>query len=82
MKITIIGAGSLGFTKRFILDIITFSNLRNFTLALNDIDEGRLNLITKWAHTLKKQENLNMEILSSTDRKDIIADSDYIINTI
>jgi alpha-galactosidase len=82
MKITIIGAGSLGFTKRFILDILSFPELREFTLALNDIDEGRLNLITKWANTLKKQENLKIEILSSTDRKDIMENSDYIINTI
>ena len=82
MKITIIGAGSLGFTKRFILDILSFSELREFTLALNDIDEERLNLITKWANTLKKQENLKIEILSSTDRKDIMENSDYIINTI
>ncbi|MCM8785334.1 MAG: alpha-glucosidase/alpha-galactosidase [Candidatus Omnitrophica bacterium] len=82
MKITIIGAGSLGFTKRFILDILSFPNLRNIIIALNDIDQERLNLITKWTYTLKKQENLNIEILSSTDRKDIINDSDYIINTI
>ncbi|MGB9678310.1 MAG: alpha-galactosidase, partial [Candidatus Ratteibacteria bacterium] len=82
MKITIIGAGSLGFTKRFILDILSFPELRNFTLALNDIDEERLNLITKWANTLKKQESLKIKILSSTNRKDIMENSDYIINTI
>jgi len=82
MKITIIGAGSTEFTRKLVSDILTFPEIREFTIALNDIDEERLNLITKWVETLKKQENLNIEILSSTDRKDILVDSDYVINTI
>ena len=41
-KITFIGAGSLGFTRGLVRDILTFPLLRDATLALMDIDTERL----------------------------------------
>ena len=41
-KIAFIGAGSLGFTRELVRDILTFPLLENATLALMDIDPERL----------------------------------------
>ena len=41
-KIAFIGAGSLGFTRGLVRDILTFPLLRDATLSLMDIDPERL----------------------------------------
>ena len=41
-KITFIGAGSFGFTRGLVRDILTFPLLKDATLALMDIDAERL----------------------------------------
>ena len=41
-KIAFIGAGSLGFTRGLVRDILTFPLLRDATLCLMDIDPERL----------------------------------------
>ena len=41
-KITFIGAGSLGFTRGLVRDVLTFPGLADATLSLMDIDPERL----------------------------------------
>ena len=41
-KITFIGAGSFGFTRRLVRDVLTFPLLRDSTISLMDIDPERL----------------------------------------
>ena len=41
-KIAFIGAGSLGFTRGLVRDILTFPLLQDATLALMDINPERL----------------------------------------
>ena len=46
-KIAFIGAGSLGFTRGLVRDILTFPLLKDATLALMDIDPERLDFAQK-----------------------------------
>ena len=41
-KIAFIGAGSFGFTRKLVRDVLTFPLLENATLALMDIDPETL----------------------------------------
>ena len=41
-KIAFIGAGSFGFTRTLVKDILTFSRMEDATLTLMDIDRERL----------------------------------------
>jgi len=81
-KIVFIGAGSLGFTRKLIVDILTFPALKDSTIALMDIDSERLELITKWAKKLIEQEKLPARIESSVNRRDVLKGADYIVVTI
>jgi alpha-galactosidase len=45
MKITFIGAGSLGFTRGLVRDVLTFPLLKDATLCLMDINPERLSLL-------------------------------------
>ena len=46
-KIAFIGAGSLGFTRGLVRDILTFPLLKDATLSLMDIDPERLEFAHK-----------------------------------
>jgi len=81
-KIVMIGAGSMGFTRKLIIDILNFKALRDSTVALVDIDAGRLDMITRWAKKLIEQEKLPAKIESSTDRREVLKGADFIVITI
>ncbi len=81
-KIVLIGAGSVVFAQKLIIDLITFPALQNSIISLVDIDEERLELITKLTERLKKQENLPITIEYTTERKNVLPDADYVINMI
>ena len=46
-KIAFIGAGSFGFTRGLVRDILTFPLLQDATIALMDIDPERLDFIKR-----------------------------------
>jgi len=81
-KIVLIGAGSVVFAQKLIIDLITFPALQNSTISLVDIDEERLELITKLTERLKKQENLPITIECTTERKNVLPGADYVVNMI
>lgn len=81
-KIVIIGAGSVVFAQKLITDIITFPALRESTLALVDIDEERLELITRLTERLKEQENLPITVEATSNRRKALQGAQYVINMI
>ena len=46
-KIAFVGAGSFGFTRKLVTDLLTFPLLEDATLALMDIDAERLEFIRR-----------------------------------
>ena len=50
-KIAFIGAGSLGFTRRLVRDVLTFDLLRDAEIALMDIDSERLEFARRACET-------------------------------
>ncbi|MCS7241776.1 alpha-glucosidase/alpha-galactosidase [Candidatus Caldatribacterium sp.] len=81
-KIVIIGAGSVVFAQKLITDILTFPALWESTLALVDIDEERLELITRLTERLKEQEHLPLTIEATKDRRKVLKGARYVINMI
>ncbi|MBS3814750.1 alpha-galactosidase [Candidatus Bipolaricaulota bacterium] len=80
-KVTIIGAGSF-FTNSWIRDIALSEKLREGTFALIDTDRERLDISRKMAEKLVSKIGTNWKVLASTDRKELLPGSDYLINTI
>ncbi len=81
-KITLIGAGSTGFSKRFISDILTRPALSEGTLSLMDINQDYLDITTALARKMAKQLGVGTKIESSTDRRRALEGSDYVISVI
>ena len=81
-KIALIGAGSHVFSKNLITDIISYPELRDSTIALMDIAQEPLDLITAFAKKIVKQNGFNTKIESTTNRREALQGADYVIITI
>ena len=62
MKIAIIGAGSIGFTRRLFADIMSVPELQDVEVALTDIDETGLANITELLKRTVKASGLPTRI--------------------
>jgi alpha-galactosidase len=80
--ITIIGAGSTVFARQLITDILQIEGLDQGCFALVDIDHARLDLAHQLAERLITQSGKSWSVRASTERRDLLAGSDFIINSI
>jgi alpha-galactosidase len=81
-KIVLIGAGSHGFSRNLITDILSFPELRDGTITLMDIDEKSLELIAAFARKLVEQERFTTKIESTTNRREALAGANYVFTTV
>ena len=82
VKIAIIGAGSVVFTRRLVGDILSFPSLTDSTVALMDIDAERLDLISGLCSKMVKDSGVPARIEPTLDRQDALEGADYVITTI
>ncbi|HMF30135.1 MAG TPA: alpha-glucosidase/alpha-galactosidase, partial [Candidatus Lokiarchaeia archaeon] len=84
VKIAFIGAGSKGFARTVITDILTFPAMRKDTqMALMDINESRLDYNLKMLNTYKEnnpKELENVTFEATTDQKAAITDAKYVVS--
>ena len=81
-KVTFIGAGSGEFTYEIITDILLTRDLDEGVFALVDIDAKRLDLAHRIAEKAIELTGRSWRVESSTERNDVLANTDYLINTI
>jgi alpha-galactosidase len=81
-KVAIIGAGSTVFATELITDILCTPALERGTFALVDVDAERLELAHRMAEFLVARAGRDWTVEASTDRTQVLAGSDYVINTI
>jgi len=81
-KIVVIGAGSLAFTPYILSQIVPSEDLKGSTVALVDIDEERLDLMTNLANRMISEKKADIKIESTTDRHKVLTGADFIIVTI
>src|ERR1043165_2169393 len=79
LKITMIGAGSIGFTRRLMADLLTVPEFAETTFAFTDINAQNLDMVKQLAERDIAGNNLPAKIVATTDRRAAIADSDYVI---
>lgn len=81
-KVTMIGAGSAVFARQVMTDILNIEGLDSGTFALVDLDPIRLELAQKIAERLIELKGKSWQVVVSTDRRDVLADSDFVVNSI
>jgi len=82
LKIAMIGAGSIGFTRRLMHDILAVAELAETTFALTDISQRNLEMVAELCRRDIQANKLPARIEATTDRRRAVADAGYIICTI
>lgn len=81
-KIAFIGAGSLGFTRGLVRDVLTFPLLANSDLYLMDINPERLDFAQKSVQRIVDMGNYPAKVHATMDRVEALKDADYVLCTI
>ena len=79
IKIAMIGAGSIGFTRRLMRDMLAVSELQDTHFAFTDISARNLDMVARLCRRDIEFNKLPAKITATTDRRKAIADADYII---
>ena len=80
-KITLIGSGSIVFTRNLCNDILLTPALQDSTICLMDIDPVRLEQARALVQTLVDRRGLKAKVTATLDRKEAIKDAGYVITT-
>ena len=82
-KVTIIGAGSVEFTRNILADLCSFTELHGtLTIALHDIDAERLAYAERAANQLVERFDAGYRVGAHADRAGAFDGADYLINEI
>ena len=81
-KFAFIGAGSFGFTRELIRDILSFPALSDCTLALMDIDPERLDAIRRAVERIVEEGKYPAKVIATMDRVEALKGADGVITTI
>ena len=81
-KIVIIGAGSIEFSRKMMIDILSFPALKSSHFALVDTDAKRLGYATRIAERIVREGNFQATFEATADRRAALAGADYVIISI
>ncbi len=80
-KIVLVGAGS-GFGSRLSVDILSFPELQDCTLALVDIKPEATTGITRFVERVVEHHSLPARVIGTTDRREVLQDADFVVISI
>jgi len=81
-KIAFIGAGSFGFTRKLVNDVLTFALLKDATISLMDIDAERLDYIKRACDRIVAEGDYPAKVEATTDRAEALRGADAVVCTI
>jgi alpha-galactosidase len=81
-QISIIGAGSVVFTGRLVVDLCLTKGLYDSEVVLMDIDRQRLDMIYNLACRYAQETNATFKFKKTLDRKEALEGADFVINTV
>jgi alpha-galactosidase len=82
LKIAIIGAGSVGFTKKLVTDLVCVPEFTNIEFALTDVSEHNLSLVRRLLDRLVQANKLPTKITATTERRRALAGARYVISCV
>jgi alpha-galactosidase len=81
-KITFIGAGSLGFTRGLVRDVLTFPLLEDATISLMDINPERLDFSYRAVKRIIEAGHYPAKVEATLDRQEALRGADAVLCTI
>jgi len=81
-KIAFVGAGSLGFTRTLVIDMMSYDDLADSTISLIDIDEERLSYARRAVERIIEVGKYPARVEATTNRAKGLEGADIVIVTI
>lgn len=81
-KIAFIGAGSIGFTRKLMQDLLSVKEFGDIKISFTDINEHNLEMVTRLCQRDIDENGLFIKIEATTDRKQALKDAHYVINVV
>jgi len=81
-KIAFIGAGSFGFTRKLVRDVLTFPLMEDSTLTLMDINPETLEFSRQACEKIVELGDYPAKVEATMDREEALRDADYVVVTI
>lgn len=81
-KIAFIGAGSIGFTRGLLRDILSVPELADSRIAFMDINPHNLDMVTRLCQRDIDHNGLSVQIEATLDRREAFRDADFVISCV
>ncbi|MHA6485051.1 alpha-galactosidase [Paenibacillus sp. strain BS8-2] len=81
-KIAFIGAGSIGFTRGLLRDLLSVPEFADTEVSFTDINENNLRMVTELCQRDIDENGLAIRIHATTDRREALQGAKYVICTI
>lgn len=78
-KVTFIGAGSIGFTRGLLRDLLAVPEFSNIELSFTDINAHNLEMVTQLCQRDIDENGLNISIQATTDRREALRGAKYVL---
>ena len=79
-KVAFIGAGSIGFTRNLLRDLLSVPEFRNTQVAFTDISQRNLDMVAQLCQADIDENGLDIQIKATTDRREALAGAKYVIS--
>lgn len=81
-KISFIGAGSIGFTRKLLGDVLAVPEFKNIEISLMDVNKRNLEMVNQLVERDIKANGLtNISLTATTDRKSSLKNARYVFCT-
>lgn len=81
-KIAFIGAGSIGFTRRLLADLLTVPEFHDIEVAFTDINPDNLRMVYELCQRDIEANGLPIKITTTLDRRETFRGAKYVINSV
>jgi alpha-galactosidase len=81
-KVAFIGAGSIGFTRQIVRDLLSVKEFKNIELSFMDINEHNLEMVRALCQRDIKSNGLSTIIHATTNRKEALRGAKYVFVTV
>lgn len=81
-KVAFIGAGSVEYAEKLLVDILSVPEFAQIEIAFHDIDQKKLDMSVALCQKQIDANGLNIQIKPTLDRKEAISGARYVINMV
>ena len=81
-KVAVIGAGSVGFTKTLISDLLKVPEFTGMEIALTDINPHNLDLVQQLIDQIVSINQLSAKVTATTNRREALTGARYIMSCV